>query len=428
MALFNLTDMSFSSAKKATGPLAVLTTSKYATNTYRYPIDLGSSDKGHYMVININEQKLTSFPGNASGDSPTAIANSQKNGSFNAGTTNITGSFGELTQTVNNSEFAQSVFGGVSSVYNTVTNILPSSGAAGSAIQSGAAGMKGFVEGGYSSVIEGAKNLATGSVRAERRITDTVALYMPDTLAFTTNQNYENVSAGGQLLTAAAALGSSAVDTLKNQSLSPEQMGKELGKNLSPFIANMIAKSAGGLGLIAFQQATGLVQNPMMEVLYTSPDFRSFRFDFQFYPRSEQEASAVQNIISRLRFHQAPEVAKGGTNGFFLIPPSEFDISFYYNGKVNPNIPPISTCVLTSMDVDYAPGGFSAYEVPGEGAMMGRTGMPVSIRLSLQFKETEIMTKTSYDRIDNYSTANRYKTNAGSQQSQMLADQDRDFF
>jgi hypothetical protein len=113
------------------------------------------------------------------------------------------------------------------------------------------------------------------------------------------------------------------------------------------------------------------------------------------YPRSEQEALQVQNIISRLRFHQAPELVSG-SGGFFLYPPSELDISFYYNGSVNPNIPKISTCVLETIDVDYAPNGFSAYEVPGESAAsVGRTGMPVAVRLSLQFKETEYLVKGS---------------------------------
>jgi hypothetical protein len=103
----------------------------------------------------------------------------------------------------------------------------------------------------------------------------------------------------------------------------------------------------------------------------------------------------VSKLISRLRFHQAPEVAPN-SGGFFLVPPSEFDIKFMYNGKENPNIPKISTCVLQSIDVDYAPNGFSAYEVPGESASEGRTGMPVAIRLSLNFKETEILTKASF--------------------------------
>ena len=166
-----------------------------------------------------------------------------------------------------------------------------------------------------------------------------------------------------------------------------------MGKNLSPFIASMLANSTD-VGRTIFAASTGVVQNPMLEILYSSPAFRSFRFDFMLYPRSEKEALEVQNIIDRLRFHQAPEVLKQG-NGFFLVPPSEFDITFMYNGKENPNIPKISTCVLESIDTDYSPGGsFSAYEVPGQAATKGGTGMPVAIRLSLQFKETEIVDKS----------------------------------
>lgn len=131
----------------------------------------------------------------------------------------------------------------------------------------------------------------------------------------------------------------------------------------------------------------------MLEVIYSSPELRSFRFDFMLYPRSEEEAVEVMNIISRFRFHQAPEYMQN-SGGFFLIPPSEFDIKFYYNGQENPNIPKIQTCVLETIDIDYAPNGFSAYEVPQETfPSEGRTGTPVAMRLSLAFRETEIITK-----------------------------------
>ena len=87
MALFNLTNISFTPPGSARGPLASLTEDKkYARNTYRYPSDLGSSDKAHYMVININEQRLTSFSGEGTGDTPQAIKNNINNGSFAAGT------------------------------------------------------------------------------------------------------------------------------------------------------------------------------------------------------------------------------------------------------------------------------------------------------------------------------------------------------
>jgi hypothetical protein len=145
-----------------------------------------------------------------------------------------------------------------------------------------------------------------------------------------------------------------------------------------------------------FTAVTGVVQNPMLEIIYSSPELRAFRFDFMFYPRDEFEGRAVQNIIDKFQFHQAPEILKE-SNGFFLIPPSEFDIKFYYNGKENLNIPTISTCVLESIDLDYAPNGFAAYEVPGQlHPTIGGTGMPVGIRMSLQFRETEYMTKSNF--------------------------------
>ena len=68
-----------------------------------------------------------------------------------------------------------------------------------------------------------------------------------------------------------------------------------------------------------------------------------------------------------------------------------------YNGKENPNIDKISTCVLTSISVDYAKEGFTAFEVAGENdPQLGRTGMPTGIAMSLKFKETQILTKESY--------------------------------
>jgi hypothetical protein len=128
-------------------------------------------------------------------------------------------------------------------------------------------------------------------------------------------------------------------------------------------------------------------------------------------------------IINKLKFHQAPEIASR-TGGRFLIPPSEFDIEFFYNGFENPNIPKVSTCVLESIDVDYAPNGFSAYEVPGElGPVEGGTGMPTGIRMSLQFKETQIITKEFLTNI----SLTKYGTNLGSQQSTLLAAQSGDF-
>ena len=61
MPLFGFGDISFNKgSSQRKGPLASLVGSDLETSTLRYPIDLGSFDKGHYVVFYIREQKRTS--------------------------------------------------------------------------------------------------------------------------------------------------------------------------------------------------------------------------------------------------------------------------------------------------------------------------------------------------------------------------------
>jgi hypothetical protein len=110
---------------------------------------------------------------------------------------------------------------------------------------------------------------------------------------------------------------------------------------------------------------------------------RQFQFDFLFSPYNEQESRDVIGIIRQFKFHQAPEVVTDAVGRFF-VPPSEFDIDFKVNGQTNKNIHQIGTCVLTGMNVDYGPNGvWSTFQ----------DGTPTHIRMTLQFMETEIVTK-----------------------------------
>jgi hypothetical protein len=219
---------------------------------------------------------------------------------------------------------------------------------------------------------------------------------MPDTLAFTQNQSYGQVGFGGGLLAAGAA-GASALNRFKG--MPADQIARELGKNMTPFLAAALQDpQLKALATGAF----GTVVNPQLEMIYSSPQFRNFSFEFMFYPRSQREAQEVHEIIRLFKFHQAPEVLSskfaGGVGGFFLVPPSEFDMQFYYNGRENPNIPRISTCALTNMSVDYSPNGFATYETLSSKPTVGGTGTPVAMRLNLQFQELEILTKSNFEK------------------------------
>jgi hypothetical protein len=371
MALFSFTDIKFSSKSDARSSSNRLTgDSAYDYNIMKYPIDLGDVGKGHYMVIHVNQQRNTKFKVPLSGDLPTIFENRQRFGASNIPTAALD-VVNKIGQEIN--RFTKT---------NTIKNVeLP-------------------------------QNFDISFLRTIERTVESIALYMPDTLNYSHTQSYSDLSISGAIAAGVSTIQS--IDEIK-ENLKNMNIGG-LANNFSPFIAR--AFQGSDLFRSVFAGVAGKVINPMMELIYTSPAFREFRFSFMFYPRSEKEAQEVQRIINRLKFHQAPEIdLDDGGIGFFLVPPSEFDIKFYYNGKENPNIPKMSTCVLTALDVNYAPSGFAAYEVPGESASLGRTGMPVGIQLDLLFKETEIMTKNNFSekKVQNYTEQQIQEYNRASQ-------------
>jgi len=354
----------------------------YDYRTFRYPMDIGNYDKGHYMVIHINQQKKTQFGTEKHpSDKPTAIQNlldlQAKRGrvGFGSALTEVTNSVGG------------SISNNVNTYASTISKLLPTSPT---------------VQTGISAIQTGANQIGSdlssfnsdGFVRTIERTTDSVVLYMPDTLNFQYSQVYDDLKVGAGLAAGGLAAGISVFDQIKKS-------GMAVDKNvISPFVFAALEAvgrgTLGDLGRAGVFAINQMVRNPMLELIYSQPQLRTFQFDFKFYPRDEREALEVQNIIERLRFHQAPEI-KSGTTGYFLIPPSEFDIKFYYNGNINPNIDKLSTCVLEQITINYAPQGFTAYESANElKPGLGRTGMPVAIEMTLMFKETQIMTKDSY--------------------------------
>jgi hypothetical protein len=343
------------------------------------------------MVIHVNEQVKTQFESRAvnNGDLPTVFQNRSDNRTATLGS-----NFYDVSNALRSG--ITSIIPGLGSAFDAVTDVI-------NPVDS--------------------QTLRLGFARTIRRTSDTIALYMPDTLNFVHNQQYSEAGLGKSGLSLALAGGASIVDAIKNSPNDVKGMLSSLGRNATPFINAAVGLLAerGDLTRTGFAAVTGTVLNPMLEMLFTSPAFREFRFDFMLYARNEEEGQEIHRILDRLKYLQAPEF-NTATNGFLMVPPSEFDIKFYYNGKENPNIPKISTCVLNSIDIDYAPNGFSAYEVPKVNLpSVGGTGMPVAIRLSLNFKETEYLTKANYGKSSS-SNPGELRTRAEIEASRSLGD------
>jgi hypothetical protein len=393
MALFNLTDISYTKQTDGRIIFGILGEDNYNPNLMRYPADLGSLDKGHYMVFNIHVQAKTSYVANNDERDPKSqIQKNREALRAEVGATNIGGAANMILDKM------RSLAGVIeSSIPENVKKAAETFG--GNIADKIPTGTKEEAQKFGMGVKQSVLPLSEATfLRTTKRTTDSIALYMPNTLVFEDRQNFTDLQLGGEL----ATLGAAGATVLSDAGVGTKNFDAQaLGRNATPFIADFIAGKVGALAGInttnaIFASLIGAVKNPQLEMIYTTPEFRNFSFEFMFYPRSEKEALEVQNIIQRLRFHQAPEILAGSA-GYFMVPPSEFDIEFRYNGHINPNIPKISTCVLTSVNVDYAPGGFRTYEVPNQNKpAMGATGMPVGMRVNLTFRELEIMTKRNY--------------------------------
>ena len=210
--------------------------------------------------------------------------------------------------------------------------------------------------------------------RFTRRITESIALYMPNSeLTFTDLHHYDDVSltkfAGSVAGGVAKFVGSLGI-------------GRILGAAAGSTAGNLIGATGEIIGNVA--QITGSPLNPKIEVIFSNTTQREFSFDFMFAPANEKESIALEQIIRTIRFHAAPELRSGAIESFFYIPPSEFDVTFFYRGEENTKLPRLNTCVLTQVDVSYAPSGvYSTFH----------NGHPVTVRMALRFRETEVVHK-----------------------------------
>jgi hypothetical protein len=191
--------------------------------------------------------------------------------------------------------------------------------------------------------------------RTKDKSVATIALYMPETLNFDYDATYNQLNLA------------TAINATPFSSLGPAA--------ITSFMENSATKLA--------MSAAGYVFNPQEQVLFEGIQFRTYEMNFTFTPSSKEETNSVNAIIKSFRYHAAPQI--GGLGGFFFIPPSVFNVSFRYNGKVNPNINLLKRSVLEKVNVNYAPNGWAAFE--GNGA-------PVQTTMSLQFKEIVLVDKT----------------------------------
>ena len=156
----------------------------------------------------------------------------------------------------------------------------------------------------------------------------------------------------------------------------------------------------------AILKKAGRIINPHKAVIYQGPGgFRVFNYTFVMSPESQTEAETIAKIVHYFKYYMHPglptaDSASGGNinSSITLSYPEEFNITVRVKNDDKPGttglpssarVKPlfkIDRCFLESLSVDYSTSGGPAFIVDGITA-------PATTTLSLQFKETVLMTK-----------------------------------
>jgi len=220
--------------------------------------------------------------------------------------------------------------------------------------------------------------------RSQKRLKAAIALHIPNNLSVNYGVSWSDDDTGGLAMGVAAA-----------------QQGWELAKAIGSLgksnNSDVTGTGAAILTNIALSKgpnqagnsvASGLAANPKKEQVFKGVNFRTFSFDYKFFPRNSDEAQNIIRIISQFKYHMHPEFKD--SNNFVYIYPSEFDIFYYKDGLENLNLHRHTSCVLTDMSINYTPNGmFNTFA----------DGMPTQIDVVLSFRELALLTK---DKVKDY--------------------------
>lgn len=128
----------------------------------------------------------------------------------------------------------------------------------------------------------------------------------------------------------------------------------------------------------------GNILNPNMELLFSGPGLRQFKFSFKFTPRFDQESNEVKMIIKAFKKNMSPR-----SGGMYLKTPNIFGIRYLGNGgKDHQFLNKFKLCALTNMSVNYTADGVHA-------TYSDET--PVAMIMDLSFQELTPVYNEDYD-------------------------------
>ena len=229
----------------------------------------------------------------------------------------------------------------------------------------------------------------TAKVPGHSITTSGIALYMPQSVKVSYSQTYDKEQETGLVgdLEAAGVTIAGAEGTAAKVEAALQGVVGSTARQAKSILGEFVSLAGAGDPVRFAAKRAGVAVNPRNEAFYSSPQQRSFSFEFDFWPRNPKEAQAVEKIIAIFKYNSAPGFKDGTLHSVFTIP-NYWKISYMYNNGENPHLNKIGACYCEDVQIDYAPDGqFTTFE----------NGMPVHTKMTVTMIEDRIITKSDIE-------------------------------
>ena len=233
-------------------------------------------------------------------------------------------------------------------------------------------------------------------VNAPEKQIASIYLPMPENVTFSETADWQTAEIGSLMAAATGKAGSSDdVENLLKHGVGAA--GTILGGGAGALVSKVLGGGLlGGAVLGTLSGASGLqsgiettvklTTNPFKEQAFKGIPFRPFEFAWTFSARNFNEVRKIKDIINTIRQHSRPEYE--GDDKLLFKYPHYYTITFLTKlsdeGTLSRNeyLPRLKTCVLKSINTNFATAGWHSFEA----------GAPTSITLQLGFEEIDIIT------------------------------------
>jgi len=206
-----------------------------------------------------------------------------------------------------------------------------------------------------------------------------IFLYQPPGLSVNDGASYTNFDFG--TLGAAAEFSGGKTGFTENDKIAAALVGKEA---VAAEIGSELISKGTSIGALK----AGIAINPYTRISFEGVNVRTHEFTFKLVAEDEDETEMAKAIERTFRKFLYPK----RVGSIALQYPPMFHIKFFSNGQVNPYMPNIKPCYLTSLSSTFN---------ESTNALFKKTGAPLEVSISLSFQEERTMVRQDLYEDDN---------------------------